>query len=108
MIRTGILALVLFFSCTQKNAVPKDILQPDKMEKIVLGMMEADELIARKTADSSVNDSFSRTVLYNAVFTQHKTSKKEFQKSFTYYESHPQLLKIVLDSIHSITTKKSS
>src|SRR5215217_1846247 len=106
--RISVVALLLFFSCAQKTRVPKNVLPPDKMEKLLLGLMEADELIARKPSDSSINDSFSRTALYSAVFAQNKISKKEFQKSFTYYESHPNLLKIVLDSVQGTTTKKSS
>ena len=105
MIRIGLIALLFLFSCTKKNAVPKNILPPDKMEKLLLDLMEADELIARKSIDSTINDSFSRGVVYSAIFTQHKTNKEEFIKSFSYYERNPQLLKIVLDSIQSEAKK---
>ena len=105
MIRTGLIVLLFVFSCTKKTGVPKNILPPDKMEKLLLDLMEADEFVTRKSVDSAVSDSFSRGVVYTAVFTQHKTNKEEFKKSFSYYESHPELLKIVLDSIQSETKR---
>jgi hypothetical protein len=101
MIRLGLIALLSFYSCAKKTAVPKNILPPDKMEKVLMDLMEADELIIRKSADSVFNDSLDKGVIYNTIFRQHKTNKEEFKKSFSYYESHPELLKVVLDSIQS-------
>jgi len=103
MIRIAAIVLLLLFSCTNKTQVPKNILSPQKMQKILLDLMEADELIGRKAVDSVSSDSFSRSVVYTAVFTQHKTNKEVFKKSFAFYESHPQLLKVVLDSMQSET-----
>ena len=105
MMRTGLIVLLVLFSCAKKNRVPENILPPDKMEKLLLDLMEADELIARKSIDSIRNDSFNRSVVYTTVFNQHKTSKEEFRKSFSYYESHPEFLKIILDSIQSEARK---
>ena len=99
------IVLLLLFSCTNKTQVPKNILPPEQMQKILLDLMEADELIGKKAVDSVISDSFSRSVVYKAVFTQHKTNKDVFKKSFAFYESHPQLLKVVLDSIKSETKK---
>lgn len=101
MIRIGLIALLFFYSCAKKNAVPKNILPPYKMEKVLTDLMKADELIVRKSADSMFNDSFSKEVIYTAIFTKHKINKEEFKKSFSYYEGHPELLKIILDSIQS-------
>jgi len=106
MIRVSIIALLLFFSCKQKTKVPDTILPVDKMEKILMDMMLADEFYSQKQIDSATIDSFSRTNLYKAVFTLHKTNKEEFRKSLSFYESHPDLLKIVFDSLHSKANKK--
>ena len=105
MMRIGLIALLFLFSCTKKTQVPKDVLPPAQMEKLVLDLMEADELVLRKSIDSTASDSFNRGVVYTAVFNQHKISKEDFRKSFSYYESHPELLKIVLDSIQSEVQK---
>ena len=99
--RRGIIVLVIFFSCTQQTKVPKNILPPDKMEKLLLDIMKADELVNLKKADSSTKDSFDRGSLYKTIFALHKTDKQKFRKSFIFYETHPDLFKIILDSIHS-------
>ena len=106
MIRVSIVALLLFFSCKQKTKVPDTILPVDKMEKVLMDMMLADEFYNQKQIDSATIDSFSRTNLYKAVFTLHKTNKEEFRKSLNFYESHPDLLKTVFDSLHSKANKK--
>jgi hypothetical protein len=37
--------------------------------------------------------------LYSRIFAQHQVSKEEFQQSFSFYRSHPELLKTIMDSI---------
>ena len=106
MIRVSIIALLLFFSCKQKTKVPDTILPVDKMEKILMDMMLADEFYSQKQIDSATIDSFSRTNIYKTVFTLHKTNKEQFRKSLSFYESHPDLLKTVLDSMHSKANKR--
>ena len=106
MIRVSIIVLVILFSCTQKTKVPKNILPPGKMEKLLLDIMKADELVNQKKADSSRNDSFNRGNLYKTIFALHKTNNQEFRKSFLYYETHPEMLKAILDSMHSEVNRK--
>ena len=108
MIRVSIIVLLLFFSCKQKTKVPDNILSVDKMEQVLIDMLRADEFYNQRQLDSATIDSFSRTNLYKAVFTLHKTNKEEFRKSLSFYESHPDLLKTVLDSMHSKVNLKPS
>jgi len=106
MIRVSIIALLLFFSCKQKTKVPDTILPVNKMEKVLMDILLADEFYNQKQADSATIDSFNRTNLYKAVFTLHKTNKDEFRKSLNFYEGHPDLLKTILDSVRSKANKK--
>ena len=105
MIRIGIIALILFFSCTQKTKIPGTILPPDKMEKVLMDMLRAEEFLNQRQSDSAIADSFNRVKLYQSVLTLHKTTKENFKKSFTFYEAHPDWLKVVLDSMHSEATR---
>src|SRR5215204_1626729 len=100
MIRIGILAVVLFFSCSQKPKVPDTVLPPDKMEKLLMDLLRAEELLSKIEVDSALGDSINRISLYQSVLAFHKTDKENFKKSFTYYENHPQLLKPILDSMY--------
>jgi hypothetical protein len=105
MIRIGIIALILFFSCTQKTKIPDAILPPDKMEKLLMDMLRAEEFLNQRQPDSAIVDSFNRIKLYQSVLALHKTTKEDFKKSFTFYEAHPDLLKVVLDSMHNKATR---
>lgn len=106
MIRVCIITLFLFFSCKQKTKIPDNVLPPGKMEKVLLDMLRADEFLNQKKSDTSIPpDSFNRTVVYNSVFLAHKINQEKFRKSFSYYESHPDMLKIVLDSMNSEVRK---
>lgn len=101
MIRFSLIAIILFFSCSQKTKVPDAILPPDKMEKLLMDMLRADEIFNRRQVDSTLGLPLDRMTLYNSVLASHKTDEKTFKKSFTYYENRPDLLKTVLDSMYS-------
>ena len=107
MIRIGVIAVIFFFSCAQKNKVPETILPPDRMDKLLMDMLRAEEFFNQKQADSAFLDSLNRINLYQSVLATNKTNKEDFKRSFTYYESHPELLKTVLDSMHSQANKKA-
>ena len=107
MIRTWLLAVILFFSCSQKTKVPDTVLPPDKMEKLLMDMLRAEELLNKVQIDSTLKDSITRFNLYQSVLAFHKTDKENFKKSFTYYENHPNLLKPILDSMYAKANKKT-
>ena len=100
MIRAGIIVLFFFVSCSQKTKLPHTILPPGKMGKILLDVLRADEFFNQRSADSIIIDSFNRKDVYRSVFEFHKISKNDFKRSLTFYQSHPDLMKIVLDSMH--------
>ena len=105
MIRIVVIVVIFFFSCVQKTKVPENILPPDRMDKLLTDMILAEEFFTQKQSDSAFRDSLTRFNLYRSVLEANKTNKEDFKKSFIYYESHPDLLKTVLDSMHSRVNK---
>ena len=70
------------------------------MEAIFWDIFRADELAGQlKTIDSTKTYMQWHTELYDKVFKLHSVSKEEFQKSFNYYQSRPDLLKPMLESL---------
>lgn len=106
MIRIFLFAIILFFSCSQKTKIPDTVLPPPMMEKVLMDMLRAEELLNRKQGDSTLKDSLNRISLYNSVLASHKIDKESFERSFVYYENHPNLLKPVLDSMYQMSNKK--
>lgn len=67
----------------------------------MLDLIKADEIVNQQTyGDSAVGIKNKREILYQKVFQIHKVSKEQFKKSFTFYQNHPDLLKVVLDSMY--------
>jgi hypothetical protein len=95
-------SLVLFFmACKGKNHIPSDIIPPSKMQSVLYDVMRADQFVSgfvikNKPADSLLSKSLG---LYQQIFTLHKVSKVEFDRSFKFYKEHPDLFKGLMDSI---------
>lgn len=110
MIRTLLIVLVFCsLSCKQKTAIPKNVLTPQKMEAVMMDMMRADEYINQQGITDSANNITQRRIgLYEQVFAIHKVNKTQLQSSLKFYQNHPDLLKVVIDSMHSKTSRISN
>jgi predicted neuraminidase len=78
------------------------VIQPKEMQSILWDVMRAETLaseMARK--DSSVDVAIETKSLSQKVFNIHKTDSARFNKSYNWYVKHPDLLKIIFDSLYS-------
>lgn len=96
-----IIIFLLFSNCTGKKKIPNDILSQEIMQDVLWDMICADEFVTAYIwkNDSLVNQLAESTKLYDQIFMIHKTSKEQYQNSLSYYRNHPELLKIILDSL---------
>jgi hypothetical protein len=100
MIRIFALFFILSIISCSKGPVPKDILPPKKMEVIVGDVIKVDEFINNFVLkDTSIDVKKKRTELYEKVFLLHKTTRKDFYTSFRYYQAHPDIQKVLFDSL---------
>lgn len=103
---------VFFFllACSGKNKVPRGILPPQKMQAIMWDMLKADGFVSEYLSkDSSLDKKQESIKLYDEIFLIHTTNKEEFKKSLSYYQDHPAIYKVLLDSLsanHSGETQK--
>jgi len=105
-----ILTLLVFATaCSAGPKVPKELLQPEKMQAIMLDLVNVDGRIANTPpADSLLRRPENRYRMYQQVFALHGTNKKQFTQSLKYYEQHPPLLKGVIEGMEKdITTRLS-
>jgi hypothetical protein len=90
----------IFIGCS-KSPVPKDILTVDKMEKVVYDLMQVDEYLNSFAIKDSLDDiKKKRSIFYEQVFRLHNTNRKEFYTSYKYYQQHPDIQKILFDSLY--------
>jgi hypothetical protein len=95
---------VFFFaiSCTNKKKIPKDILQQQKMQAVLWDMISAGEFLSTfvLNKDSLVNKDSTSLKIYGQVFQVHRITKEQFEKSYSYYRDHPELIKEIVDSLN--------
>ena len=94
------LIVLLLTRCSQANSIPGDIIPLDKMETILWQLMQTDEFTTYVIVKDSIkNLDKERIKLYNQVFELNKTNKDAFKKSYQYYMNHPEMGKVMFDSI---------
>ena len=95
---------ILFFSC--KDSIPSGIIEQNKMQEILWDVLRADalsqQLINRDTAKSLPNKSLKLT---REVFLIHNITEEQFEKSYSYYTHHPDMMRTMLDSLNAQKTR---
>lgn len=97
-----LIVLSLFISCSGKNKVPPEIIQPNEMQKILWDVIRAQVLsteMARK--DSTINEIAETKVLIQKVFEIYKITSTAFNQSYIWYTNHPDVMRIVFDSLNA-------
>lgn len=79
------------------------------MKNILWDVMRAQTLateISRK--DSTVNPAVETKTLSQKVFQIHKTDSANFNKSYNWYVKHPDVLKLIFDSLYIQKERENS
>ena len=92
----------LFFivGCNNNTSTPSGILGREKMQLVMWDMIRAEvytEQFMKK--DSSKNIPMENLQLQNAIFSIHQVTLSQYYKSYDYYISHTDLIRVVLDSM---------
>lgn len=102
-----LIAAMLLAACGSSNSVPAGIIPSQQMETILWQIMEADQYMTTVLAkDSTKKSNVERSRIYQQIFELNKTSREAFQKSYQFYITHPEITKIVFDSITAKATRQ--
>lgn len=95
------LLLALGFSCHSDTRVPSGVLPPDKMQAVLADLMRTDQFVVsfELTKDSSLQKDAEKIKWYNRVLAIHRVTEQTFKKSFRYYQTRPDLVAEIMDSI---------
>ncbi len=102
--RTGLLIIYLTFliaGCKSKKAIQGNVLSQKEMQTVLWDMMRADQFLADYVLnkDTTLKKKTESIKLYQQILAINKVTKEKFERSFTFYKSHPVLLKALMDSI---------
>ncbi len=93
-------ASVLFYSC--KESVPSGVIKQNKMQEVLWDMLRVDALshqIAKSDSTKFADD--EKAKLTRQVFMIHNITENQFNKSYSYYTQHPEIMRNMLDSLNS-------
>lgn len=93
------LLLLTLLSCGRSTAVPEDVLPVAKMTAVLWDVMLADALATQRYPVDTTKRFDTSVILYAQIAKAHGTTQIELQKSLRFYESRPDLLQPILDSL---------
>jgi hypothetical protein len=100
-----IMAFVQVFICC--GNIPSQVMEPPKMSKVLFSVLEHDEFVNTfALKDSTINKMTTHLAAYKTALDSSNCTPESFERSFKWYQEHPVLFKIVLDSVNSIINKK--
>jgi hypothetical protein len=95
-----LLMICLLPGCRQSNDIPADIIPKSKMETILWQLMQTDEFVTYALLKDSIKGTDQERIkLYQQVLMFNKVKKEEFSKSYKYYIGHPEISKVMFDSL---------
>ncbi|MBL7738529.1 MAG: DUF4296 domain-containing protein [Chitinophagaceae bacterium] len=90
----------VMIACTDRKEVPKDILKKEKMQEVMWDMVSAGEFLNGYILNKDSVDRFSESAkVYAQVLQFHQVTREQFEKSYLYYRQHPDLMKVIMDSL---------
>ncbi|MDB5200282.1 MAG: hypothetical protein JWO92_2245 [Chitinophagaceae bacterium] len=96
---------VLFYSC--KESTPSGIIKPQKMQEILWDVLRADAFSQQlANHDSSKTLADESVKLTKKVFLIHNITEAQFEKSYSYYAHHPDIMRTMFDSLNAQQTRK--
>ena len=97
--------LIILFSCGNKIVVPEGIIPVKEMTNVMWDLMLTDELVSQRYPVDTANIRFDTSiVIYQQIAKAHNTTQQQFKKSLQFYQSRPDLLQIILDSLQQRAT----
>ncbi|HEY4937108.1 MAG TPA: DUF4296 domain-containing protein, partial [Puia sp.] len=92
---------VYLAACSNRTSIPKDIIPPDSMQKIMREVIMAGEYSVQYISKDSLKPDKLKANqdLMEDIFRLHHTTRAAFKQSLNFYESRPDLNKIIFDSL---------
>ncbi len=102
--RVYIITVAVFsflMSCKSKKDQSPGVLSKAKMQAVMWDMVRSSEFLNGFVLfkDPSIDKTARSQKWHDKIFQMHSITKQEFEKSYAYYEQHPELMRDILDSL---------
>ncbi len=81
--------VIFLFGCDKPKPIPAYVLPQNRMKTVLVDLHIADGYLNTLAPGDSIN--FAAATRYNYIFKKHKITNNQFQKSFRYYSTNPEL-----------------
>jgi hypothetical protein len=97
--------LLFFYSC--KESIPSGVIKPAKMQEVLWDVLRAEALSQEIVKmDSSKSVAAESIRLTKKVFLLHNITQQQFEKSYSYYTAHPDIMRTIFDSLNNQQSRK--
>lgn len=102
------LPIIIFFILLQgcKQGIPKEIIQPNKMEKVLFDIHIVDGYISTITNQDTTK--IIASSYYNGIYKKFGIDSALYNKSMDYYFSHPVILNEIYANVEKLFTIESA
>lgn len=108
MRKVALSALILILISCNNSHIPSGIIKPPQMEDILWDMIRGDVLAQQIVKNDSSRDlKITSLELSQKVLAIHNIDRSKFEKSVTFYQNHPDLMKAIFDSISASQPRRS-
>jgi len=95
----GLLLCILLFSCRNNHT---SILSIAEIKPVIWDMLNADNwYLQASLMDTAFKKKKANIVFYDKIFKQYDITREQFYKSYSYYELHPERMRILMDSVEA-------
>lgn len=100
--------LLVFFSC-DGNEVPEGVMPVSSFKKVVWDVFQAETYLQQFQKKDASFDSLKYTLQFQQeIFAHHKINADTYFKSYEYYKSNPESMKMLMDSVMLYGEKERS
>ena len=103
-----LLIILAFCACSETKKTPENILEAERFQKVLKDVMLADALSTERSfKDTSLKIKDANAAYFLKIFEIHGTTKNEFMRSYNFYLSRPDLLRVISDSVSAVLTREN-
>jgi hypothetical protein len=99
--------VILFVACSDRTSIPAGIIPPDSMTVMMKEIIMVNEYsMAYISKDSLKKDKIlANQALLDGVFKIHHISREAFENSLRFYDSRPDMNKVIFDSLSAYANR---
>lgn len=105
-----LITVILLSSCGSEQPevkIPEDVLHKDSMARILVDIFMLDAYLNQKQINSE-EKKLQIAPYYHSVFSKYHVDQQAFDRSFTFYSSHPDLMNDIYKEAQSEVSRREA